>query len=256
MAERKARADALRNREAVLTAADELFARSASPRSVSMDDIAAAAGVGKGTLFRRFGDRTGLIREVFEARIEPLRHAVEEGPAPLGPSAAPCDRVPALLDALLRFKLDHRHLSLALEEAGSGSPYEGASYAWWHNVLRETLQRLPHPPEGAKAAEGAENAGRAGAAEADAESGSTEKDADGCTSPDPRAGATDRAGAPDRAEVLDRAEDCDFTAHALLAATRADLVEYLADQEGMTPHRIRAQLATYVSRVLSEDQAT
>ncbi|MFE3550052.1 TetR/AcrR family transcriptional regulator [Streptomyces kronopolitis] len=256
MAERKARADALRNREAVLTAADELFARSASPRSVSMDDIAAAAGVGKGTLFRRFGDRTGLIREVFEARIEPLRHAVEEGPAPLGPSAAPRDRVPALLDALLRFKLDHRHLSLALEEAGSGSPYEGASYAWWHNVLRETLQRLPHPPEGAegmegtKAAEGAENAGRAGAAEADAESGGTEKNADGCTSPDPRAGATDPAGA------LDRAADCDFTAHALLAATRADLVEYLAAQEGMTPHRIRAQLATYVSRVLSEDQAT
>ncbi|MEV7466803.1 TetR/AcrR family transcriptional regulator [Streptomyces kronopolitis] len=256
MAERKARADALRNREAVLTAADELFARSASPRGVSMDDIAAAAGVGKGTLFRRFGDRTGLIREVFEARIEPLRHAVEEGPAPLGPSAAPRDRVPALLDALLRFKLDHRHLSLALEEAGSGSPYEGASYAWWHNVLRETLQRLPHPSEGtkgaegtegmegAKAAEGAGDAGRAGVAEADAESGSTEKDADGCTSPDPRAGATDRA------------EDHDFTAHALLAATRADLVEYLAAQEGMTPHRIRAQLATYVSRVLGEDQAT
>ncbi|GLW17198.1 hypothetical protein Stsp01_39410 [Streptomyces sp. NBRC 13847] len=238
MAERKARADALRNREAVLTAADELFARSASPRSVSMDDIAAAAGVGKGTLFRRFGDRTGLIREVFEARIEPLRHAVEEGPAPLGPSAAPRDRVPALLDALLRFKLDHRHLSLALEEAGSGSPYEGASYAWWHNVLRETLQRLPHPPEVAEAA------GRAGAAEADEESGSVETDADGCTTPDPRAG------------VLDRAEDCDFTAHALLAATRADLVEYLADQEGMTPHRIRTQLATYVSRVLSEEQAT
>lgn len=229
MAERKARADALRNREAVLTAADELFARSASPRSVSMDDIAAAAGVGKGTLFRRFGDRTGLIREVFEARIEPLRHAVQDGPAPLGPSAAPRDRAPALLDALLRFKLDHRHLSLALEEAGSGSPYEGASYAWWHGVLRETLQRLPDPPERAGDAEGCgETDG-----EADGENGGAEKGAGGGTSPD-------------------RAGDCDFTAHALLAATRADLVEYLAAQEGMTPHRIRTRLAAYVGRVLGD----
>lgn len=219
MAERKARADALRNREAVLTAADELFARSASPRSVSMDDIAAAAGVGKGTLFRRFGDRTGLIRAVFEARIEPLRHAVEEGPAPLGPSAAPRDRVPALLDALLRFKLDHRHLSLALEEAGSGSPYEGASYAWWHGVLQETLERLPDVADGAADAEGG------------GESGGAEKGAGG--------------GA-----VAGRAEDCDFMAHALLAATRADLVEYLAGQGGLTPARMRARLAAYVGRVL------
>ncbi|MEJ8649559.1 TetR/AcrR family transcriptional regulator [Streptomyces sp. MS1.AVA.3] len=196
MAERKARADALRNRETVLAAADELFARSASPRGVSMDDIAAAAGVGKGTLFRRFGDRTGLIRAVFDARIEPLRQAVEEGSAPLGPSAAPRERVPALLDAVLRFKLDHRHLSLALEEAGSGSPYQGASYAWWHGILRDTLEQLP-----------------------------------------------DAAAGP--------AVDSDFTAHVLLAATRADLVEHLAGQEGMTPGRMRAQLAAFVGRVLA-----
>ncbi|MFC9229611.1 TetR/AcrR family transcriptional regulator [Streptomyces decoyicus] len=197
MAERKARADALRNRETVLAAADALFARSASPRAVSMDDIAAAAGVGKGTLFRRFGDRTGLIRAVFDARIEPLRQAVEEGPAPLGPSAAPRERVPALLDAVLRFKLDHRHLSLALEEAGSGSPHQGASYAWWHGILRDTLEHLPEAAAGPAA-------------------------------------------------------DSGFTAHVLLAATRADLVEHLADREGMTPERMRDQLAAYVGRVLGD----
>ncbi|WP_327155655.1 TetR/AcrR family transcriptional regulator [Streptomyces tubercidicus] len=157
MAERKARADALRNRETVLAAADRLFARSASPRGVSMDEIAAAAGVGKGTLFRRFGDRTGLIRAVYEARIEPLRQAVAEGPAPLGPAAAPRERVPALLDALLCFKLDHRHLSLALEEAGSGSPYQAEHYAWWHGILRDMLERLWGAGDG-------EGAGEAGAA--------------------------------------------------------------------------------------------
>ncbi|MFG2826404.1 TetR/AcrR family transcriptional regulator [Streptomyces sp. NPDC048434] len=215
MAERKARADALRNRETVLAAADELFARSASPRSVSMDDIAAAAGVGKGTLFRRFGDRTGLIRAVFDARIEPLRQAVEEGPAPLGPSAAPRERVPALLDALLCFKLDHRHLSLALEEAGSGSPYQGASYAWWHGILRDMLE------QGAGTGSGTGSGAGTGA----------------------EAGAT--AGP---------VPDGDFTAHVLLAATRADLVEHLAGRDGMTPDRLRAQLAAFVGRVLGEGQ--
>ncbi|MFJ1749807.1 TetR family transcriptional regulator [Streptomyces sp. NPDC088116] len=195
--ERKERADALRNREAVLTAADDLFARGDSPRSVSMDDIAAAAGVGKGTLFRRFGDRTGLIRAVFETRIEPLRRAIETGPEPLGPDTPPRRRVPALLDAVLRFKLDNRHLSLALEEAGSGSPYQAAHYAWWHGTLRDTLGRVP------------------GLA------------------------------------------DSDFTAHALLAATRADLVEHLTDPGlgGMTPEDMRARLADFAARVLGGEPA-
>ncbi|MEV7078981.1 TetR/AcrR family transcriptional regulator [Streptomyces sp. NPDC093516] len=51
-----------------------------------MADIAAAAGVGKGTLFRGFGDRTGLIRALHESRLEPLRQAVAGGPRPLGPA--------------------------------------------------------------------------------------------------------------------------------------------------------------------------
>jgi AcrR family transcriptional regulator len=200
--ERKERSDAVRNRETVLAAADALFARHESPRSVSMDDIAAAAGVGKGTLFRRFGDRTGLIRALFAARIEPLRHSVEAGPAPLGPGTSPYERVPALLDALLSFKLANRYLSLALEEAGSGSPYEGPHYTWWHDILRDTLQAVPGM------------------------------------------------------------DSADFTAHALLAAVRADLVEHLMAGAGTasgttpeatsepTPEAIRADLALFAARVV------
>ncbi|MBB4930469.1 AcrR family transcriptional regulator [Lipingzhangella halophila] len=190
MPQRKERADALRNREAVLAAADALFARSESPRGVSMDDIAAAAGVGKGTLFRRFGDRAGLVRALFQARIEPLRQAVETGPEPLGPATAPRERVLALLDAVLRLKLDNRHLSLALEEDGTTSPYEAGHYTWWHGTLQESLRRLP------------------GVA------------------------------------------DSGFTAHALLAATRADLVEYLASHERMPPEEMRDRLAAYAAAVL------
>ncbi|AXK31793.1 TetR family transcriptional regulator [Streptomyces armeniacus] len=237
MTARKPRADAQRNRENVLAAADALFARHESARSVSMDDVAAAAGVGKGTLFRRFGDRTGLIRAVFEARTDTLRQAVEHGPAPLGPRTEPRRRVLALLDALLCFKLDNRHLSLALEEAGSGSPYQAAHYTWWHGTLRDTLRRLPSPETGPDAETGrpAAKGGPAADGGPDAETG-------------PAADGEPAATAPDGAQQP--LGPCDFTAHALLAATRADLVEHLVGPQGVPPDILRARLAAHVARVL------
>ncbi|ROO86673.1 TetR family transcriptional regulator [Actinocorallia herbida] len=59
------RADAERNRRAILSAAYRLIVENGADQ-VSMNDIAAEAGVGKGTLFRRFTDREGLIAAVFE----------------------------------------------------------------------------------------------------------------------------------------------------------------------------------------------
>lgn len=113
MTERRPRKDAARNRAAVLAAADTLFTECESPEDVTMADIATAAGVGKGTLFRAFGDRTGLIRALYATRLEPVGSAVEEGPPPLGPDTPPLQRVPALLDALLCFKLDNRQIGRA-----------------------------------------------------------------------------------------------------------------------------------------------
>ncbi|HEV7854381.1 MAG TPA: helix-turn-helix domain-containing protein, partial [Mycobacterium sp.] len=52
------RGDAARNRTLLLEAARRLIAERGAD-AVSMDDIAAAAGVGKGTVFRRFGSRAG-----------------------------------------------------------------------------------------------------------------------------------------------------------------------------------------------------
>ncbi|WP_030899715.1 TetR/AcrR family transcriptional regulator [Streptomyces sp. NRRL F-5126] len=200
MPERKPRKDAARNRAAVLAAADDLFANRDSAEEVTMADIAAAAGVGKGTLFRAFGDRVGLIRALYQARLEPLAEAVESGPPPLGPGAPPRRRLPAVLDALLCFKLDNRQLALALEGAGSGSPYQAGHYEQWHTLLRTVLKGVPGFTDGGS----------------DAGSGA----------------------------------DADFAAHALLAATRADLVEHLAGQEGATREELRAQLAVFAARVL------
>ncbi len=56
---RPERADAVRNRRAILAATEELLATH-RPRDVSIEQVAAAAGVGKGTVFHRFGSRMGL----------------------------------------------------------------------------------------------------------------------------------------------------------------------------------------------------
>jgi AcrR family transcriptional regulator len=65
------RSDVARNRQAILRAATLLYQQVDDVTAITMDDIAAAAGVGKGTVFRRFGDRAGLLRAVFDEQIEP-----------------------------------------------------------------------------------------------------------------------------------------------------------------------------------------
>ncbi len=109
------RADAARNRSAILDAADGLFRSTASPDGVTMEDIARAAGVGKGTLFRRFGDRTGLVRAVFAAQSADLSRRISAGPPPLGPGGDPRERVAAIVDALVVLKVENRHLSAVVE---------------------------------------------------------------------------------------------------------------------------------------------
>ncbi len=152
MAQRTERADALRNREAVLAAADALFAASSSPHSVSMDDIAAAAGVGKGTLFRRFGDRRRPIcAAVIASRLDPLQRAVREAQDAAGSS--PRQRVLDLLDVSLRFKIENRNLMTAAEDAGLSRPGRAlrlvarkSSVRHWNRCPASTTRISPPTP--------------------------------------------------------------------------------------------------------------
>ena len=137
------RADAARNRRAILDAADRLFAETPAPDKVSMEDVAHAAGLGKGTLFRRFGDRASLIRAVYARRIEPLREQIETGPPPLGPATPRHERVPAILAAVVQLKIDNAHLTLALEGADgvrSEGLYASQSYRDIHLLLTSLLE--------------------------------------------------------------------------------------------------------------------
>src|SRR5688572_8574547 len=91
-APRAERADAARNRRRVLETAAGMFAER-GVEAVAMDDIARAAGVGKGTLFRRFGDRRGLLRALLDEAERRLQDDVLGGPPPLGPGAPPAERL-------------------------------------------------------------------------------------------------------------------------------------------------------------------
>ncbi len=100
-----------------------------------MDAIAAAAGVGKGTLFRAFGDRDGLLDALAAAKFQPLRTAVESGSQPLGPDTPASDRVVAFLNAVLTFKLENRNLMRAREAAATGN-LRSERYRWMHTLLQ------------------------------------------------------------------------------------------------------------------------
>jgi AcrR family transcriptional regulator len=73
--DRPLRRDAERNRSLLLAAARELFAERGL--EVTMDQIAARAGVGVGTVYRRFGSRDEIIEALFEDRMEQVAALAE-----------------------------------------------------------------------------------------------------------------------------------------------------------------------------------
>ncbi|WP_233712336.1 TetR/AcrR family transcriptional regulator [Kribbella turkmenica] len=131
---RPERADARRNRLRVLEAAERLFAEH-GVRNVSLDAIAAEAGVGKGTVFRRFGDRAGLSVALLDEREQELQAKILTGPPPLGPGAPAVDRVTAFLDAYLDLLDRHVELFVDSENASEGARYRIGSYRLWHRHL-------------------------------------------------------------------------------------------------------------------------
>jgi AcrR family transcriptional regulator len=74
--ERPLRKDAERNRQRILDAARELFAQEGV--GVTLNDVAHHAGVGVGTVYRRFPDKAQLIEELFEQQLSELVGLMEE----------------------------------------------------------------------------------------------------------------------------------------------------------------------------------
>ncbi|MEW2402883.1 helix-turn-helix domain-containing protein [Streptomyces sp. NPDC046862] len=107
------RADAARNRARLLEAAAQLVADRGAEH-VTMHEVARAAGVGKGTLFRRFGDRNGLLLALVDEVEAEFHEAYTFGPPPLGPGAPAKDRLTAFGSALIERVADDTDLGPAL----------------------------------------------------------------------------------------------------------------------------------------------
>jgi AcrR family transcriptional regulator len=135
------RRDAVRNRESLLQAARELI-ETGGVDGLTMATLAQRAGVGKGTVFRRFGSRAGLLMTLLSDAEAAFQGRFIFGPPPLGPGAPPLERLVAFgveriawvleygelaraadVSASNRFDvpaavLGHRHLEMLLREAG------------------------------------------------------------------------------------------------------------------------------------------
>jgi AcrR family transcriptional regulator len=128
---RAERADAARNRQHLLAAAREMLAEQGAD-TLTMDGLAERAGLGKGTVFRRFGTRAGIFAALLDDDERAFQEQVLSGPPPLGPGAAPLDRLVAYGRARIDFLIAHREIARAALDgrepvpAGSQSPMSRA----------------------------------------------------------------------------------------------------------------------------------
>ncbi len=125
------RADAARNRARILDAARRLFDER-GVADVSLEEVAREAGVGKATLFRRFGDRQALFLALLDEHERDLQERLLTGPPPLGPHDDPLARLHAFADALLDLSLAHRELLLGSETARPLARLGTGAYGVWH----------------------------------------------------------------------------------------------------------------------------
>ncbi|HEV3359513.1 MAG TPA: helix-turn-helix domain-containing protein [Pseudonocardiaceae bacterium] len=118
------RADATRNRLHLLATAREMLAEQGADR-LTMDGLAERAGLGKGTVFRRFGTRAGIFQALLDDDEHNFQRQVLSGPPPLGPGATPLERLIAYGRARACFLIEHRDVARAALDGSQPIPIGG-----------------------------------------------------------------------------------------------------------------------------------
>ena len=142
-APRSERADAARNRRLLLATAREMLAEQPAGQ-LTMDGLAERAGLGKGTVFRRFGSRAGIFQALLDDDEREFQAQVLAGPPPLGPGAPPLDRLIAYGRARTGFLTGRREIARSAldgRERGPGGAQTPISRAHIRFLLGEL--RLP-----------------------------------------------------------------------------------------------------------------
>ncbi|UGT41724.1 TetR/AcrR family transcriptional regulator [Nocardia yamanashiensis] len=142
MTERPLRADARRNRERVLAAAQEAFA--AEGVSVPLDEIARRAGVGPGTVYRHFPTKEALFEAAMLDRIERMAERARVAASSADPGVAFFE----FLDRMVMEGAAKRDLAAAL------GPHDPATYAGPTAVMKDAIGELLSRAQAAGAVRG------------------------------------------------------------------------------------------------------
>lgn len=120
-----------RNHAAILQAARELFTEHAIDE-VDVRQIAAAGGVGVGTVYRRFGDKASVIAELVGDQERQLQDDLLSGPPPVGPGAPAEVRLEAFLRRLCDLTERNLDLLYACATSAPRGRYRQGGYGSWH----------------------------------------------------------------------------------------------------------------------------
>lgn len=142
MSERRERSDARENRQQILTVAKHLFATQ-GVAATSMKEIARAAGVGQGTLYRNFAHKGELCGAMIKEDLHEFQDRVGALIGDAHTEISPLARLDRLLDERAHMTESHLPLFSAIEEATSGDQrkkhFRGPFGIWTHERIKELL---------------------------------------------------------------------------------------------------------------------
>jgi AcrR family transcriptional regulator len=131
--QRAERADAAHNRRLLLATAREMLAEQGAAK-LTRDGLAERAGLGKGTVFRRFGTRAGIFQALLDDDERDFQEQVLSGPPPLGPGAPPRDRLIAYGRARIEFLIGHREIARATLDSRESVPAGSQTPMSWAHI--------------------------------------------------------------------------------------------------------------------------
>jgi AcrR family transcriptional regulator len=132
------RRDAARSRRRVLDAARQLL-RERGVGDVTMNEVAAAAGVGVGTVYRRFGDVAQLLHAVLDDQERALQERLLAGRAPFDPQTPIPERITAFLHQYIDHLEANADLLYAADTATPGARFRVGAYAFYRHHLATLL---------------------------------------------------------------------------------------------------------------------
>jgi len=139
---RQVRRDAAENRALILRTAEKLFAEQ-GVAAVHMADIAQAAGVGKGTLYRRFANKGELCLAIMDTQMLEFQEAMLGRMRALTAAKVPkMEQLDQFLDALVHFIDAHIPLLCEVQQLGllEDIPGQQRPHFWQHMTISGLLQ--------------------------------------------------------------------------------------------------------------------